>query len=147
MQSVQSCTIQLLSRSRSFTLSRETTTSSPAVEIEVDEVHCAAIKREDLEETGCKVSVDNTAFFAQSEEWRNDLHQISFCYSARLVEDTGRPELTDVESSEGLSHSWVPVDRAISTIRNVQPTSELGNFIQERDLFFIKTFVSAQGGK
>lgn len=105
MQSVQSCTIQLHSRSRSFTLSRETTTSSPAVEIEVDEVHCAAIKREVLEETGCKVSVDNTAFFAQSEEWRNDLHQISFCYSARLVEDTGRPELTDVESSEGLSHS------------------------------------------
>jgi ADP-ribose pyrophosphatase YjhB (NUDIX family) len=117
------------------------------VEIEVDEVHCAAIKREVLEETGCKVSVDNTAFFAQSEEWRNDLHQISFCYSARLVEDTGRPGLTDVESSEGLSHSWVPVDRAISTIRDVQPTSELGNFIQERDLFFIKTFVSAQDGK
>jgi len=29
------------------------------------------------------------------EEWRNDLHQHSHCYVAKLQEDTGRPELTE----------------------------------------------------
>ncbi|KAJ5109283.1 hypothetical protein N7456_005958 [Penicillium angulare] len=96
----------------------------PGGGIETDEDHSVAIKREVLEETGCQVSVDNTAFFAQSEEWRNDLHQISFCYSARLVEDTGRPELTDLESSEGLSHSSVPGYPDASAPSSIQPKSK-----------------------
>jgi ADP-ribose pyrophosphatase YjhB (NUDIX family) len=119
----------------------------PGGGIETDEDHSVAAKREILEETGCEVLIEHTTSFARSEEWRNDLHQISFFYVATLVEDTGRPELTDLESSEGLSHCWIPLDRAISTVRYIQPSSELGKFIQERDLFFIETFISNQGSK
>ena len=77
---------------------------------------------------------------AKSEEWRNDLHQVSFCYIARLTEDTGKPELTDLERSEGLSHHWVPVKEALKLMAEVQPTSVLGSYIKERDLFFIEAF-------
>jgi hypothetical protein len=59
-----------------------------------------------------------------------------------MVEDTGRPELTDLESAEGLSHRWVSVEDAIEAMRAVQPTSGLGKFIKERDLFFVEKFAS-----
>jgi len=75
-----------------------------------------------------------------AEEWRNDLHQHSYCYVARLLEDTGRPELTEQELAEGLKHEWLSVPEAIAAIRNSKPTSELGKFIKERDLFFVESF-------
>lgn len=117
----------------------------PGGGIEVDEDHLEAIKREIFEETGCEVAVENHTCFARSEEWRNDLHQVSFGYTTILVDETGQPELTDLESSEGLSHSWVPIDHAIGIMRDAQPSSDLGMFIQERDLFFIETFIADQG--
>ncbi|KAE8440338.1 hypothetical protein EG329_008563 [Mollisiaceae sp. DMI_Dod_QoI] len=114
----------------------------PGGGVEADEDHTVAIAREIFEETGCKAAIDIDKCFAKSEEWRNDLHQISFCYVAKLVEDTGNPELTELEASEGLSHRWVSVDEAIEAMKSSQPTSELGNFIKERDLFFVEKFVT-----
>lgn len=80
--------------------------------------------------------MDSTGCCAKSEEWRNDLHQISFCYVAQLVEGMGKPELTELEASEGLSHRWLSIDESVEVMKSAQPTSELGNFIKERDAFF-----------
>jgi len=74
------------------------------------------------------------------EEWRNHLHQHSYCYVAKLLEDTGRPELTEQERAEGLGHEWLSVPEAIAAIKRSKPTSELGEFIKERDLFFVETY-------
>jgi len=79
------------------------------------------------------------------EEWRNDLHQHSYCYVAKLLEDTGRPELTEQELDEGLKHEWLSVSEADAAIRDSKPTSELGKFIKERDLFFVETYAKAEG--
>ena len=79
------------------------------------------------------------------EEWRDDLHQHSYCYVAKLLEDTGRPELTEQELAEGLAHEWLSVPEAIAAIRNSEPTTELGTFIRERDLFFVETFAKLKG--
>ncbi|PVH71976.1 hypothetical protein DL98DRAFT_660320 [Cadophora sp. DSE1049] len=94
--------------------------------VEVDEDYAIAIAREIFEETGCKVAMDMdiNKCFAKSEEWRNDLHQISFCYVAKLVEDTSKPELMELEVFEGLSHHWVSVDEAIEAMKSAQPMLE-----------------------
>lgn len=110
----------------------------PGGGIEAGENHGPALAREVLEETGCKISIDSAKCFAKSEEWRNDLHQVSFCYVVELLEDTGVPELTELEASEGLKHRWVSIDEAIKLMRNAEPTTELGKFIKERDLFFVE---------
>jgi 8-oxo-dGTP diphosphatase len=59
-----------------------------------------------------------------------------------MSEDTGRPELTDLEASESLSHRWISIEGAIELMRDVEPTLELGQFIKGRDLFFVEKFAS-----
>ena len=55
------------------------------------------------EETGRNVELQRD-YLSAVEEWRNDLHQISCCYRARLVDNSGVPELTDDEVVDGLQH-------------------------------------------
>jgi len=91
----------------------------PGGGIDDGEDHAVAVAREVMEETGCMVSMDSKEYFARSEEWRNDLHQISFCYTARMVEDTGKPDLTELETFEGLSHRWVLAESAVKMMQEI----------------------------
>ncbi|EHL00514.1 putative Diphosphoinositol polyphosphate phosphohydrolase 3-beta [Glarea lozoyensis 74030] len=84
----------------------------PGGGIEDDEDHALAGEREALEETGCKISVGN--FLGATEEWRNDLHQLSYCYNAKVIEDTGVLELTELEIGEGLTHHATKVMHALA---------------------------------
>jgi 8-oxo-dGTP diphosphatase len=77
-------------------------------------------------------------------QWRsgeNDLHQISYCYRASLIDDTGMPQLTNDEVLDGLKHEWASVEGAIEKM-GCQPTSELGRYIKERDLNVVQTYIS-----
>jgi 8-oxo-dGTP pyrophosphatase MutT (NUDIX family) len=111
----------------------------PGGGVEGDEDHVLAAEREAMEETGCTVRVRQECV-ATAEEWRNDLHQISHCYEAQLVQDTGNVQMTDEEIQEGLKHQWCSVDEALRKFRSSAPTSELGRFIKERDTFFLEQF-------
>jgi ADP-ribose pyrophosphatase YjhB (NUDIX family) len=117
----------------------------PGGGIEAGEDHKIAVERELLEETGCKPTFESMRLLATSEEWRNDLHQTSFCYVTSLKEDTGKTQLTEEEAAEGLKHDWVAVQDAMEKMRNIQPTSELGEYIKKRDLFFMESFASERG--
>ncbi|KAK4141353.1 NUDIX domain protein [Dichotomopilus funicola] len=116
----------------------------PGGGIESGEDHGKAAEREVLEETGCHVLV-KPGCFATTEEFRNDLHQISYCYRATLLDghQPGNPELTEEEVSDGLKHEWVPVEKALQTMENVEPTSKLGRYIKERDLFLLTEFLKS----
>jgi 8-oxo-dGTP pyrophosphatase MutT (NUDIX family) len=114
----------------------------PGGGIEADEDHRIAAQREAMEETGCKVSLEGECM-AKVEEWRNDLHQLSYCYRAHLVEDTGAPDLTEEEVVDGLQHEWVSIKIALDKMKAIEPTSELGRYIKERDIFFVETFIES----
>ncbi|EON69303.1 hypothetical protein W97_08463 [Coniosporium apollinis CBS 100218] len=119
----------------------------PGGGIEAGEDHRIAGEREAMEETGCKVMMDE-ACMATTEEWRNDLHQnsfdnlhqISYCYRAHLVKDTGVTQLTKDEIADGLQHKWISVKSAIEKMKTCEPTTELGGYIKERDLYFVEMY-------
>ena len=113
----------------------------PGGGIEVDEDHRVAGGREAMEETGCKVEI-NGSCMATTQEWRNDLRQISYCYRARMLKDTGATELTEEEAADGLRHEWVSVELAMKKMKECQPTSELGEFIRERDHYFVEIYAA-----
>ena len=106
--------------------------------MEDNEDHLIAAEREAMEETGCRVRVVKECV-ATCEEWRNELHQLSYCYRAQLKEDTGDVQLTEEEVQDGLKHQWCDAEEALGKCRNAAPTTELGQFIQERDTFFLET--------
>jgi 8-oxo-dGTP diphosphatase len=115
----------------------------PGGGVEADEDHQVAGEREVMEETGCKAAMDAECI-ATSEEWRNDLHQISYCYRARLLEETGKTQLMEDELADGLgSHRWMCVETALKKMKAGQPTSEVGRFIKERDLFFVEAYAKS----
>ncbi|KAL7930847.1 NUDIX hydrolase domain-like protein [Trichoderma chlorosporum] len=109
----------------------------PGGGIERDEEHLNAAQREVQEETGAVVSFHNTNCIATTEEFRNDLHQISYCYLADVLDATGSPSLTEEERVEGLRHQWMPINEALEAMVSVKPTSELGHYIQERDAYLL----------
>lgn len=115
----------------------------PGGGVDPGEDHGTAMVRELLEETGCTIVTAIDTCFAKCEEFRNDLHQMSFCYEAAVIEDTGRRAITDQEEAEGLTHEWVSLDEALELMENAKPTSELGKFITQRDLFFLQKFAAA----
>jgi ADP-ribose pyrophosphatase YjhB (NUDIX family) len=106
----------------------------PGGGVEGDEDHARAVEREVFEETGAHVAVQGPCF-ATVEEYRGSLHQLSHCYHAVVLDETGRPELTEDEVADGLCHEWVPMGEALEIMAAVEPTSELGRFIKERDIF------------
>jgi len=114
----------------------------PGGGIEEGENHQVAGTREALEEIGCRVKMSKRCL-AIVEEWRNDLHQISYCYVAHVLEDTGATALTEEEIGDGLEHRWVHLDAAIKLMKEAEPTSTLGLSIKERDLFFVEKFAAA----
>ncbi|UKZ65079.1 uncharacterized protein TrAtP1_006281 [Trichoderma atroviride] len=109
----------------------------PGGGIEVDEDHHSAAQREVEEETGATVSLRGTGCIATTEEFRDDLHQISYCYIADVLDISGNPSLTEEERIDGLSHRWMPVNKALETMNLAEPTSELGRYIQTRDIYLL----------
>ncbi|KAI1168178.1 NUDIX hydrolase domain-like protein [Nemania serpens] len=110
----------------------------PGGGIEVDEDHGEAAAREVREETGAVVSIRRSVgCVASTEEFRNDLHQISYVYVADVVDASGQPELTEEELVDGLTHEWILARQALDKMSAVEPTSDLGRFIKERDVYLL----------
>lgn len=118
----------------------------PGGGIEANEDHAIAVQRESMEETGCEISIVSGCI-AEVEEFRNDLHQISYCYIANLEKDTEATDLSDDEVLDGLQHEWNSLNRALERMKAAEPTSELGRYIKERDIFFVQTYAQRSNKK
>ena len=118
----------------------------PGGGVEPGEDQATAAQRELLEETGCLIRLRDGGCFATTEEFRRHNHQVSFCYRADLVEDTGRLDLTEEELEDELTCCWMPAVEARRVMDAAVPTSEFGRFVRERDLWVLDRAVEDQSG-
>ncbi|KFY04549.1 hypothetical protein V491_09318 [Pseudogymnoascus sp. VKM F-3775] len=103
--------------------------------IDTGEQHEEAVLREMQEETDGIIKIrSHLGCVAVTEEYRHDLHQMSYCYVAD-VDDSGSPNLIAKEINDGLGHLWMPVDEAKSKMAEAEPRSELGLSIKGRDIY------------
>ncbi|KAK3390299.1 hypothetical protein B0H63DRAFT_557293 [Podospora didyma] len=113
----------------------------PGGVIDPNEEHEAAVIRDMQEETGALIKLrTHLGCVATTEEYRNDLHQMSYCYVADIVNASGDPSLTEDEIADGLGHLWLSVEEAKKRMAEVESTSELGRYIKKR-------YLSVGGGK
>ncbi len=109
----------------------------PGGGIEADESLADAALREVKEETGAIVALRSTDYFATTEEFRFHQHQISYCYLADVVDDTGEPCLTEEELADGFVHQWMTINKALEAMSAAEPTTEFGCFVKERDMYVL----------
>ena len=88
--------------------------------VEVDEEPKTAFKREVLEETGCKVEIDDFIGTIREERTHNNFVQISHLYVAHVIEDTKIFNLTEKEITEGAQLLWLNLDEAINIIKDCE---------------------------
>ena len=76
-----------------------------------------ALKRECVEEIGCEVEVLQELGIVN--EWRKiyQIHQISYCYLAKVVGEKGTPDFTESEIAEGFELSWLPYEDALQALK------------------------------
>lgn len=96
-----------------------------------------ALLREVQEEAGCKIKPFGE--IGTIIEYRDEFKilQISYCYTARVEGKLESPSFTQKEISEGFCLKWVDKNEAKNILKNDQPNSYEGKFIQQRDLLFI----------
>lgn len=98
-----------------------------------------ALKRECLEEIGCDVEV--LGEIGLVNEWRKfcELHQISYCYFAKLVGEKGTPDFTESEIAEGFEVAWLPYEEALRTLKESKAEQiEAKGYMVPRDIAILE---------
>jgi ADP-ribose pyrophosphatase YjhB (NUDIX family) len=98
-----------------------------------------ALKRECQEEIGCNVEV--LGEIGLVNEWRKfcNLHQISYCYLARVVGEKGVPDLTEDEIAEGFETVWLPYNEALDILRESKAEQiEAKGYMVPRDIAILE---------
>ncbi|KAK4125650.1 hypothetical protein N657DRAFT_273747 [Parathielavia appendiculata] len=116
---------------------RENYYKLPGGGLEPGEDHETAAKREFQEETGGLIKLRGNGCIAATKEFRFSQCQVSYCYVADLVDDSGEPALTEEEIDDGLGHLWMPVEEAKRVIAAAEPTSDFGRSVKGRDIYLL----------
>ena len=88
--------------------------------IEKNEDPTIAFKREVLEESGCKVEIDDCLGIIKEEKSQDNFIQTSYVYVAHVIEDTKELNLTTKEIDEGSKLLWLKIEDAINIIKDCE---------------------------
>lgn len=106
-----------------------------------------ALKRECREEIGCNVEVMGEIGLVN--EWRRfcNLHQISYCYFAKVVGEKGTPDFTESEIAEGFEVVWLPYDDALDILKESKAEQiEAKGYMVPRDIAILEAARDASRG-
>ncbi len=99
-----------------------------------------AMARELLEETGCTAEV--TGEIGIVEEWRDydDLHQISYAFTATKTEQVADPDFTQSELDEGFEVRWVDgIEAAVQLVEEHTSHEDVEvSFMAQRDAAILR---------
>ncbi len=117
--------------------------------IEKNEDPTIAFKREVLEESGCKVEIDDCLGIIKEEKSQDNFIQTSYVYVAHVIEDTKELNLTTKEIDEGSKLLWLKIEDAINIIKDCENKlipSKYENvyhtkFIVRRDYTILKYYI------
>ena len=117
--------------------------------IEENEDPIIAFKREILEESGCKVEIDDCLGIIKEEKSQDNFIQTSYVYVAHVIEDTKELHLTTKEIDEGSKLLWLKIEDAINIIKDCENKlipSKYENvyhtkFIVRRDYTILKYYI------
>jgi len=85
--------------------------------IKEDEDPTKAFKREVLEETGCKIEIDDRIGTFEELKSQDNFKQTSYIYVAHVTLDTHELNLTQKEIDEGAKLLWLDIDEAMKLIK------------------------------
>lgn len=94
-----------------------------------------AFKREALEESGCKIEIDDCLGYTKEIKSLDNFEQISRIYVAHVIEDAGHTDYTQKEQDEGAKILWLDIDDALRIIEeceNKLQTSQYENIYQTK---------------
>ena len=84
----------------------------PGGGLEDGETYEQCCERELLEETGMQVRAKEE--YLEIEELFLDWNHINHYFVCELIEDTGKPDLTEAEELAGYTDVWIPFDEALA---------------------------------
>jgi 8-oxo-dGTP diphosphatase len=111
----------------------------PGGGLEDGEDPTTALRREIREEIGCEI--DDPQDLGTVDEYRAKygVYQTSYCYTARVVGEKGRPSLMEDEIEDGFETVWMSLEDAINTLAGESTVDHYeGKFIVVRDLFILR---------
>ncbi|WP_040951307.1 NUDIX hydrolase [Gorillibacterium massiliense] len=110
----------------------------PGGGVEEGEDALAALHRETAEEAGVKIRVTGEVGAIIEYRARQELLQLSYCYTAMVERFLDGPAFTEKEQLNGFSLIWVPIDEALERMAKDRPQDYTGQFIHKRDLLFLQ---------
>ena len=111
----------------------------PGGGLDADTDKIIALKRECREEIGCVVEV--LGEIGLVNEWRRfcKLHQISYCYLAKVISAKETPNLTESEVAEGFEAVWLPYNEALDVLKGSKAEKiEAKEYIVPRDIAILE---------
>lgn len=114
----------------------------PGGGVENEEDLDQALKREVLEETGCKCEIVSALGCISESRILHDFTQISNYYIAKVIGEKGLPQLTQEEIEEQTEVQWYTPKEALNIIINEKPQLYRDKYVQYRDKIILEEAIN-----